>query len=457
MLEIINPSTEKVIAHVESDDEKSIAKKFALLSSFASEWRNTAYFKRAASITLFATLLNKHGERLAEILCREMGKPLSQARSEIAGCIQRIHYFLQHTPAVCEKRTSDQKNATVEEFTQYEPLGVIANISAWNYPYFVGGNVFIPALLTGNCVAYKASEFAALSGKAISELLYESGIPQGAFQVLFGDGLVGELLLEQNIDGIFFTGSKNTGLKIARALKDRLIPMQFELGGKDPIYVCDDADLESAAVSLADGAFYNAGQSCCSVERIYVHSQIYSQFIERFVAETQKIIVGSPEENSTTMGPLTRKSQIEVLKDQIADALKKGGIVASGANSIPGPGYYFSPTVIIHASQEMKCMREESFGPIVAIAAVESDQEAIEKMNDSEYGLTAGVYSQSKERAQNILSQVAAGTVYINCCDRVSPYLPWSGRKNSGLGYTLSLEGIRAFVKAKAWHVKEMA
>lgn len=456
MLSVINPATEEVLATLKTDDEESLKAKFTRLKKYQFTWQQVLFEQKKAALVKFGELLVLNVDRLSKLLSQEMGKPIKQARSEIKSTPSRIAFFVENAAVILADKKLNDSQEEVHEVIRYEPLGVIANISAWNYPYFVGGNVFLPALLTGNCVLYKPSEFSSLSGQAMIELLYEAGIPQDALQVVIGDGKIGKMLLDQPIDGAFFTGSKATGLKIAAQVREKMIPLQLELGGKDPTYVAEDADLDAAAKALADGALFNAGQSCCSVERIYVQEKVYQPFLEKIVAEVQKAKMGDPLSYETYLGPLTRKTQLDLLDEQIKDAQEKGAKVLCGGKRVKGSGYYFEATVIADAHRDMSCMKDESFGPIVALQSVKNDEDAITQMNDTEYGLTAGVYSQSLERAQNILRQVNTGTAYVNCCDRVAAGLPWSGRKNSGIGSTLGLEGIRAFLKPKAWHIKRL-
>ena len=392
-------------------------------------------------------------ERLAGVLTSETGKPIRQAKNEINGLRARIDFFLESTEETIASR--DVHNAAgMREQISHEPLGVIANISAWNYPYFVGGNVFVPALLTGNAVLYKPSEFAALTGIEIGNLLHRAGVPQQVFAVVIGDGAVGAEVIKQPIDGVFFTGSYATGQRIASELGPRLVKLQLELGGKDPIYVREDVDVAKAAASLADGAMYNTGQSCCSVERIYVHQSIYEDFVNAFVSEVEGFKIGEPASETTYIGPITRAPQIDVLERQVADAVGKGANLVLGGARVQQPGNWFSPAVLTHVDHSMEVMRDESFGPIIGIQKVAGDDEAVQLMNDTEYGLTAGVYTTDEQRAKSILAQLRAGSVYWNCCDRVSPRLPWSGVGHSGVGLTLSTYGIEAFTRPKAWHLK---
>jgi len=286
--------------------------------------------------------------------------------------------------------------------------------------------------------------------------LRQAGIPDDAFIPVIGKGPVGESLIQQNVNGVFFTGSNATGEKIAKQLAGRMIRVQLELGGKDPSYVCEDADPEFAAASLADGAMYNTGQSCCSVERIYVHTKVYKQFMDKFLSEVKGFKVGDPiNDKDAYIGPLTMSSQPDFLFKQVEDAKSKGAKVLIGGKkgNLTQHGNWFEPTVLVNVNHTMDVMREESFGPIIGIQEVKSNEEAISLMNDTKYGLTAGIYSKNKALAEEILPQINSGSVYWNACDRVSPALPWSGRKGSGIGSTLGRDGILSFVQPKAYHL----
>ena len=454
-MKIINPATEQLIREIEEDFASSIAQKFANAKAAQQTWAQTPLEQRLGTIKNFRQLIVDRTEQLARITTSEVGKPISQSRNELKGLLGRIDFFLENTARVLADETVLHDRAQkLEERISHEPLGVIGNISAWNYPYYVGSNVFVPALLCGNAVLYKPSEFATLTGLAIADLLHEAGIPKDVFIPIVGAGSVGSELLKQALDGIFFTGSYRTGQKIAEAASKRMIKMQLELGGKDPIYVADDVDVRSAAEATADGAFYNCGQSCCSVERIYVHQKIHDEFVSAFVDTVKSFVIGDPADEKTYIGPVTRREHLQVLQAQVADACAKGATLLHGGKRIQRQGYYFEPTVFTNVNHSMELMREETFGPMIGIQKVIGDDEAAELMNDTAYGLTAGVYSQSKERGQAILKNVNAGSAYWNCCDRVSPSLPWSGRGHSGIGTTLSTYGILTFVQPKAWHLR---
>jgi acyl-CoA reductase-like NAD-dependent aldehyde dehydrogenase len=454
-LTITNPATGAELARLAADTAATVGEKVARARRAQPGWAATPFADRAAALARFRDALRADTELLARTLSEEMGKPIAQARAEIAATQGRIDFFLAHTEAVLASEVVfDDPAGGLSERITWEPLGAIANVSAWNYPYFVGANVFVPALLTGNAVLYKPSEYATLTGLAIVERAHAGGVPPDAMIAVIGAGATGAALVGAPVDGVFFTGSYATGLRVARAAAERLVPAQLELGGKDPIYVCDDAPLAAVAVAVAEGAFYNAGQSCCAVERVYVQHAAFAPFVDAFVAAVRGLRVGDPLDERTGIGPLARPAQLDVLAAQVADATAKGARVLCGGGRLEGAGNFFAPTVLVDVDRSMAVMREESFGPLIGIEAVAGDAEAVAAMQDTEYGLTAGVYTPDRGRAERLLARMHTGSVYWNCCDRVSPRLPWSGRGHSGLGVTLSTHGIRAFLRPKAWHMR---
>lgn len=452
-LAIHNPATGALITTVDADDAASVAVKTGRARAAQGDWAATPLATRKACIERFAAAVQTELETLAAIMTRETGKPIKMSRNELNGLMGRIDFFLGAVEATLVTETVFAEGGMTEQI-EHTPLGVVVNISAWNYPWFVGGNVFVPALLTGNAVLYKPSEYATLTGLAMARLLHAAGVPADVFIALVGGTEVGMALLAQPIDGLFFTGSHATGARIAQALGPRLVKLQLELGGKDPTYVCDDADPQVAADSLADGAMYNTGQSCCSVERIYVHETIYEAFITAYLATVRNFKLGDPAAEDTYIGAITRAPQLDVLEAQVADAVAKGAALQCGGHRLPGPGNWFAPTVLTGVNHNMTIMQDESFGPVIGIQKVGGDAEAVALMNDTRYGLTAGVFTPNEARARTLLAQVRAGTVYWNCCDRVSPRLPWSGYGDSGVGLTLSTQGIKTFTRPKAWHLR---
>ncbi len=451
---IKNPATGREIIQIETDNEVSINKKLSDLQIGQKTWYKVSIENRIEIIKKFAQLLKENESALADILTSEVGKPIQQSINEINGGIARINWLCNNAiKYLADEIMSDQPGMT--EKIVYEPLGVVCNISAWNYPYLVGINVIIPALLAGNSVIYKPSEFSSLTGLEIKKLLVKAGIPENIFETVIGKGNVGSLLLDLPLDGYFFTGSYATGNHIYQKVATKMVPCQLELGGKDSLYITDDIqDIKNVAIGTADGAFYNNGQSCCAVERIYVHKKVYDTYLNYFVEEVKSWKIGLPTEAGVYIGALTREAQIEVLERQVKNALDCGANLICGGKRMDRPGNYFEPTVFVNVTNEMSLMQEESFGPIIGIMKVENDAQAIQLMNDTKYGLTAGVYSNSKTRAESILAEINTGSGYWNCCDRVSAALPWSGRKHSGIGSTLSHAGIRAFTKPKSLHLR---
>jgi acyl-CoA reductase-like NAD-dependent aldehyde dehydrogenase len=438
-MKLVNPSTERVIKNIVDDDWETVKAKHQMSVQSQQLWVNRTIEDRLVITKKFNLLLAKHLEKLAEVLTREMGKPINQSRNEILGARSRIDYFLENSERLLMDETM-YEHGNMKEVISYEPLGIIANISAWNYPYLVGVNVFIPAIIAGNAVLYKPSEYASLTGQEMQKLWQLAGLPKGVFQSVMGGSEAGKMLLDLPLNGYFFTGSHQTGNLIYQSVAQKMVPCQLELGGKDPLYVsANNENLRQVAKAVLEGVFYNNGQSCCAVERIYVHRDIYHDFINLFVQEVKQLKMGDPEDEAL---------------HQVEDAVAKGGKVLSGGKIETRQGYYFQPTVIINTSHDMDIMTKESFGPVIGIQEVHNDDEAVALMNDTNYGLTASIYSDDQQQALDIMAKMDAGTVYWNCSDRVSPRLPWSGRKHSGFGSTLSEVGIRVFTKPKAYQMR---
>jgi acyl-CoA reductase-like NAD-dependent aldehyde dehydrogenase len=453
-MKIINPATEEIIDDLKEDTQHSVFSKYEAAKEAQPRWAALSVDQRVECVQHFYDLLETEKELLAETLTKEMGKPLQQSFNELNGARNRLQFFIQHSAKHLEDEWIVPDGVTKEKIV-YEPLGVLASISAWNYPYLVGINVFIPALIGGNAVLYKPSEYASLTGLHIVRLLLKAGVPERIFQPVIGRGEVGEYLLDCPLDGYYFTGSYKTGKYIAEKVAHKLVPCQLELGGKDPMYVMDDvADVRQAAAAAVEGVVYNNGQSCCAVERIYVHEQLYDLFVGEYVSELKKMKTGDPLDKGVDIGPLSRKEQRNFLAGQIADATGKGARLLYGGRVIDRKGYYFEPAVLVDVHHGMSIMKEESFGPVVGIQKVKDDAEATALMLDTEYGLTAAIYSADLRRAEAVMRQMRTGTVYWNCCDRVSAGVPWSGRGHSGLGSTLGVQGIRAFVQPKAYHLR---
>ena len=456
-MRLINPANGDVLRDLDEDNAESIAEKCRRARAAQPSWAASDYQLRRSALERFGSLLAERRQQLARTLTAEVGKPITQSINELSALAGRIDFFLSHTPAeIADELVLRSEAEGLEERIAHEPLGVVANISAWNYPYFVGTNVFVPALLTGNAVLYKPSEYATLTGLEIARALHDAGVPQDVFIPIVGAAGAGGELLSQRIDAVFFTGSYATGRQIAATVAPRMVKLQLELGGKDPAYVMEDVDVEAAAAAVADGAFYNTGQSCCAVERVYVHEAIWEAFVEAFVANVASFKVGDPSSEDTYIGPLARRDLALIdLDRQVDDARRRGATVRLGGGRIDGKGWFFAPSVLTEVNHGMSLMKDETFGPVIGLMKVKGDAEALELMNDTEYGLTAAVYGRDTERAGRVLKELDVGSAYFNCCDRVSPRLPWSGRRHSGIGSTLSTYGIETFLRPKAWHLRK--
>jgi acyl-CoA reductase-like NAD-dependent aldehyde dehydrogenase/uncharacterized protein YceH (UPF0502 family) len=452
-MDVRNPADGSLLRTIDVDDERDVAAKVERARRAQRAWAARPYEERAGALRRFRQLLTDEQDAFATTTTSEVGKPVAQARGEVRAAGDRVDWFVEHVPAVVEP-FGVTRTADLEERVTYEPVGVVAHVSAWNYPYFVALNSITPALLTGNTVLYKPSEHATLTGLAIVDALHRAGVPFDVVQAVPGAGATGEALVDTDVDLVCFTGSHATGAKVAVAAAQRLSRVQLELGGKDPAYVCDDVDVDDTAMAVAEGVFYNAGQSCCAIERLYVHERIWQPFVDALVAIVESYTVGDPTDASTDVGPLAREAQLDVLEQQLVDARGKGATVLVGGERIDRPGNWFAPTVVVDVDHRMALMREESFGPVIGAQRVAGDDEAVRLMDDTVYGLTSAVFTPDRERAARILGQLDTGSVYWNCSDRTSVGLPWAGRRRSGLGVSMGEAGIKAFVREKAWHLR---
>ena len=450
-LEVRNPATGIVVRTVAVTEASEVTQKLERARRAQVAWAARSYDDRAATLQAFRDLLAAEVDECAHVTTQEMGKPIRQSRSEVRDALERVDWNIANVGRVIGPRTVT--NGDVEERITSEPIGVVAHISAWNYPYFVGLNTIVPALLAGNAVLYKPSEHATLTGLRIVDLLHRAGVPVDVVHAVIGAGGTGAALVSSGVDMVCFTGSHATGQRVLRAAADQMIRVQLELGGKDAAYVADDVDVEGAALDVAEGAFYNAGQSCSATERVYVHQSIWDRFVDAFVEVVNGYAVGDPEADGTDVGPLARREQLEVLTSQVNDATAKGARVLVGGHQLEQPGNWFAPTVVVDVDDRMALMRDESFGPIIGLAMVADDAEAVARMDDTSYGLGASVFTRDVARAEQILQKLDVGNAYWNTADRSTVRLPWAGRRNSGLGVSGSESGIRSFVREKAWHL----
>ena len=453
-LEVRNPATGEHLRSVAVTEEREIEQKVERARRAQPDWAARGYDDRSARLRAFRNLLVAEAEECARITTREVGKPIVQSRNEVRAVLERIDWNIEHVgDLIAARSVSAADGVAVEERVTYEPVGVVAHVSAWNYPYFVGLNTIVPALLTGNAVLFKPSEHATLTGLRLVDLMHRAGVPVDVVQSLVGGGAVGAALVASDIDAVCFTGSYETGRRVARSVADRLIRLQLELGGKDGAYVCDDVDVESAALAVAEGVFYNSGQSCSAIERVYVHDAIFDRFVDALGDVVSTYRTGDPEDEHTDLGPLARSAQLDLIGAQVADAVAKGARVVCGGQRIDRPGSWFEPTVLVDVDPSMSVMRDETFGPVIGVQRVRDDAEALACLDDTEFGLGAAVFSRDRGRAERILARLDVGNAYWNCADRSSVRLPWAGRRHSGLGVSMSESGVRVFVREKAWHL----
>ena len=420
-------------------------------------WARTALGDRVALCERFCAAFEQDGERIATEITRQMGKPLQQARGEVKTALARARHMMSIAP----QALADEPLPDVPGFTRlvrHEPVGVVLDISAWNYPLLITVNVVVPAVLAGDAVLIKHATRTALCGEAFERAFASAGAPEGLVTAVHADhDVCAQIITRPEIGYVSFTGSVRGGHEIYREVSARFIDAGLELGGKDPAYVAPDADLGHAIANLVDGAFYNAGQSCCGIERIYVHRSLYDRFLEGALAEVRKLRMGDPMDAATTLGPMAQPGAPEKLEGQVQEARAKGGRVLCGGRPVKvgGKGRFFDPCIVADASHQVHgLMVEESFGPIVGIARVADDDEAVRLMNDSPYGLTAAIWTRDQERAFRIGAQIDTGTFFMNRCDYLDPALPWTGVKDSGKGNSLSRYGFLSLTRRKSFHLR---
>lgn len=451
---LINPATEEPFRTIEATSASELERILNRMRAAQRAWREAPLEERLRIAGQFVEVFRGMKERVALDITRQMGKPVVQARREVDTMLDRAETMLRLAPAALEDEMLPPK-AGFRRFIRHEPLGIVLNIPAWNYPLLIAVNVVVPGLLAGNAVLIKHARLTPLCGDAFVEAFRQTDLPPELIASIHVDhGVVRRLIESRAVDFIHFTGSVEGGRQVYQTASAQLLDMGLELGGKDPALVCEDADFNFTVENLVDGAFYNAGQSCCAVERIYVMRSVFERFVEAFVALVKRYRAGNPEEEATTMGPLAQRKAVEFLERQVGEAVAKGAQVLTGGRRMPGPGYFFEPTVVVNVDHSMSLMREESFGPVIGIMPVASEEEAIELMNDSPYGLTASVWTQDAARGERLAHRLEAGTVYLNRCDYLDPELPWVGIKDSGHGCTLSHLGFLHLTRPKSFHLR---
>lgn len=420
-------------------------------------WKKVPVVERQALLTRAVDNFVGNADAISSEISWQMGRPISQSPGEVRGFEERARHMIEIAPAVLADVDAGPK-AGFHRFIRREPLGVVFVIAPWNFPYLTAVNSVVPALMAGNAVLLKHSAQTPLCAERFAEAFTAAGLPKDVFQHLhIGHEQALGLIESDGVDFVAFTGSVPAGHAVQAAATKRFIGVGLELGGKDPGYVRSDANLDHAVESLVDGAFFNAGQSCCGIERVYVHQDVYPRFVDAAVALVEQYRLGNPIEPDTNLGPMVRTKAADFVRGQIDEALKAGATAAVDSSKFPAdaPGTpYLAPQILLDVDHSMRVMTEESFGPVAGIMKVSSDDEAVTLMNDSEFGLTASVWTSDEAAALEIGDRIATGTWFMNRCDYLDPALAWTGVKDSGRGCTLSPMGYEQLTRPKSFHLR---
>jgi acyl-CoA reductase-like NAD-dependent aldehyde dehydrogenase len=453
-LRVINPYDQTACRELAFDTPEALEEKVRAAQTAFDAWRRVPLTERIQCVAEGLDYFRRQRDAVAGDITRQMGKPIREARNELDGFFERAEHMLSIAETVLAPEALPPRE-NLHRRIEREPLGVVLDIAAWNYPLLIAVNVVVPALVAGNAVLLKHSARTPICGEHFQE----------AFRHL--PGLLGSLVLTHDqtlaligdgrIAHVAFTGSVSGGRHVHRAAADRFIDVGLELGGKDPAYVAEDADLAFTVPQVVEGALYNAGQSCCAIERVYVHRKVYDAFLEQAREALERFQPGDPMDPATTLGPLADRAALATLDRQVADALARGARLLAGGGRVEGaPGNFYRPTLLADVDARAEVMQEESFGPLLPVRAVADDEEALAEMNASRYGLTASVWTRSRERAEWFAARLEAGTVYQNRCDYLDPGLPWTGVRDSGRGSSLSRYGYYALTRPKSINFREV-
>jgi succinate-semialdehyde dehydrogenase/glutarate-semialdehyde dehydrogenase len=452
----VNPATGETLREFDSATDTDVHAAVARARAAQPAWNELGVRRRVAVLREFQKLLHQRKSEVATLITREAGKPRVEALlTEVLVVLDAARFCIENAFAfLCEQPIPHGNLAMKTKVGRIlrEPYGVIGIISPWNYPFSIPATESLSALVTGNAVVLKPSELTSLSALELASLLYEAGVPKGSFQIIAGDGSTGAALLNAEIDKLVFTGSVATGKRIAQAAAARLLPVVLELGGKDPMLVLDDADVEIASSGAVWGAFVNCGQACLSVERCYVHRSVYDAFLAACVRKTKQLRVGNGIDSQTDLGPLIHERQLRIVESQVEDARARGARVLTGGSPLPalGPNFY-APTVLADVTHAMQIMRAETFGPVIPVMPFDTDDEAIQLANDSDYGLAASIWTRDRARGESLARRIQAGTVMVNdaiVCFGISE-APHGGVKASGIGRTHGRFGLEEMVRIK--------
>src|SRR5579872_4208143 len=452
----INPATGEVLREFEPASATDVAASVDRARAAQPKWNNLGTQKRIAVLHEFQRRLNDRRSSVAQTITAEAGKPLVEALlTEVVVVLDSVRFYVENTYAFLRDEHVAHGSLAMKTKSGRilrEPHGVIGVISPWNYPFSIPATETLAALVTGNAVVLKPSEFTSLTALALAELLHDSGVPNDVLQVVVGDGTTGSALVNARIDKLIFTGSVTTGKRIAETAAARLLPVVLELGGKDPMLVLDDADVDVASAGAVWGAFVNAGQACLSVERCYVHRSLYQPFLDACVSKVKLLKVGDGTDPHTDVGPLIHERQLQTVESHIEDAVKLGARVLVGGFRLSDLGTnFYAPTVLADVNHQMRIMRDETFGPVLPVMPFDSDDEAVCLANDSEFGLAASIWTRDRSRGESLARRIHAGTVMVNdvvSCFGISE-APHGGVKASGLGRTHGRFGLEEMVWVK--------
>jgi len=457
MLKVISPVDNSVYAERPLAKPADIDRALDLARKAQHAWRNTPIAERARILSRFCDLFDAKRDEIARELTWQMGRPSRYAPNEVRGTLERARHMIAIAPTALADIDAGPKEH-FKRFIRREPLGVVLTIAAWNYPYLIAVNSVVPALMAGNAIVLKHSAQTPLCAERFATSLQEAGLPHGVFQALhLSHADTERAIRDPRVDFVAFTGSVAGGHAVQRAASERFIGTGLELGGCDPVYVRNDANLAHAIENIVDGAYFNSGQSCCGLQRIYVHERVYGAFVDGFVDLTRKYVLGNPLEQATTLGPVVRAAAAETIRAQIAASINAGGrpVIEETEFAASRAGTpYLAPQLLLDVNNSTPVMREEIFGPVAGIMKVQSDEQAIGLMNDSAYGLTAAIWTSDADAALSIGARVETGTWFMNRCDYLDPALAWVGVKDSGRGCTLAVVGYEHVTRPKSFHLR---
>lgn len=446
-IKTINPATEEIIAEYQNITEADLKSKIAKSREAFSKWKTDSK-NRTMFLHLLSEELRKNKESLAKVATQEMGKPLKESLAEVEKCAWVMEFYGDNGETFLnpESVNTDARKS----FIAFEPIGIIASIMPWNFPYWQALRFAAPSLMAGNTIVLKPASVTMQCGIQIEKMFAKTGFPEGIFQTLVSDSSMAEKLIDSDINAVTFTGSNVVGAKVAQRATSQIKKCVLELGGSDPFIVCSDADIDKASTGAVKGRFINCGQSCIASKRFFIVKNLAKEFIEQFVQKVEKLNVGDPMSESTDIGPLVNADGLHRIDTMVKDAVSKGARVLTGGKMLKDKGYFYAPTVLDNVTPEMMVAREEVFGPVAPVTVVENEDEAIRLANSSQYGLGASIWTKNLEKAEKLSRLIESGIVSVNNVVISDPRVPFGGVKQSGFGRELSRYGMLEFVNIKS-------